>query len=84
MTRDRAEAPIEPPFKSLERALIEEFLAAAGYDHDALQRLPEADRTSLLAQASLHASSRLSEVEARSHYVHDLHDAQMERPAPKK
>ncbi len=74
MLHERAEAPIQPPFKQLEHALIDEFITSAGYDHDSLQTLPETTRTALLAQASLYASSRLSEVEARSHYVHDLHD----------
>lgn len=73
MIHDRAEAPIEPPFKQLEHALIDEFISSAGYDPQSLQALPETARTTLLAQASLHASSRLCEVEARSHYVDDLH-----------
>jgi hypothetical protein len=80
MAHERAEAPLEPPFGSLERALIDEFLLGAGHDWSSLHQLPEAARVSLLAQASLYASSRLSEVEARSHYVHDLHDAHIEPP----
>lgn len=80
MIHERAEAPLEPPFKALERALIDEFLTAAGYGRDAIHALPDATRSSLLAQASLYASSRLCEVEARSHYVHDLRDAHVDSP----
>lgn len=80
MSHERAEAPLESPHKGLERALIDEYLLTRGYDQHALQDLPEAVRQGLLAQASLYASSRLSEVDARSRYVHELH-AVPERPA---
>lgn len=66
--------PLEPPLGHLERALIEEFLRARGYDQLRLSNLPGHEREKVLREASLHASAKLAEVESRSHFVHDLHD----------
>lgn len=66
--------PLESPHHALERALIDEFVRAAGHDPARINELPDAIREGLLAEASVYASARLSEVEARSHYVHELHD----------
>lgn len=66
--------PLEPPLGHLERALIEEFLRARGYDQLRLSNLPEHEREKVLREASFHASAKLAEVESRSHFVHDLHD----------
>jgi hypothetical protein len=59
----------------VERALIDEFVRMRGYDPSNLAALTDAERLALLRAASIHASGRLSEVESRSHYVHDLHGA---------
>jgi hypothetical protein len=32
-----------------------------------------------MREASIYASAKLSEVEARAHYVHDIHDATQRR-----
>jgi hypothetical protein len=80
MSHERAEAPLESPHGGLERALIDEYLRTRGYDPHALHELPEQAREGLLAQASLYASSRLSEVDSRSRYIHELHTGP-ERPA---
>ena len=70
---DREGPPIEQPFAELERQLISAFVAGTGHDlQDLLARRDEAARK-ILAEASRYASERLSEVEARSHYVHNLH-----------
>ncbi len=61
------------PLAELERALIETFLAARGLDADTLDELPEFERTTLLKEASTAVSTKLAEIEARSHYIHDLH-----------
>lgn len=68
--------PLQPPLGNLERTLIDEFLRLRGLDREALGKLPDAERHDLLAEASSYASSRLTEIESRSHYVHDLHGAQ--------
>ena len=66
--------PLEPPLGQLERALIDEFLRVRGYDPQRLSALPQDARTELLKQAALYASTRLTEVESRSHFVHEMHE----------
>jgi hypothetical protein len=61
------------PTKQLEEALIAEFLKSRGHDRHSIQALPEDEAKHLLAEASVYASARLTAVEARAHYVHDLH-----------
>ena len=65
--------PLESPLHSLEQSLIDEFLRARGLDRRKLADLPQAERDAVLKEASIHASSKLSEVEARSHFVERLH-----------
>ena len=61
------------PMDQLETALIDAFLKAHGHDRQSVHALPEDQARRLLADASVYASSKLSEVEARAHYVHELH-----------
>jgi len=61
------------PEAQLERNLIEEFLRSRGLDWHALHALPEDQATRVLKEASMYAASKLAEVEARAHYVHELH-----------
>ena len=76
MAREEIEpTTLQPPLGNLERMLIDEFLRLRGLDREALDRLPEAERHDILAEASSHASNRLTEIESRSHYVHELHGA---------
>ena len=65
--------PLENPERRLEQTLIREFLRARGYDSRALEALPENDRKRLLTEASIHAAGKLAEVEARAHFVRDVH-----------
>ena len=67
-------SPVEAPLGQLERALIDEFVRARGYDPHKLADLPEELRDKLLTEASVYASARLTEVESRSRFVHDIHD----------
>jgi hypothetical protein len=65
--------PIEEPLAELERHLIAAYVAGAGHDlHDLRTRTDDAARH-LLAEASRWASTKLSEIEARFHYLHTLH-----------
>jgi len=57
----------------LEQALIDEFIRQSGHDPARLRDLPENDRDALLKQAARYATNRIAEVEARAHYVHELH-----------
>jgi len=66
---------LEPPLAQLEESLIAEFVRARGYDPTQLAHLSEAEWQKLLTDASIYASGKLMEVEARSHFVHQLHDA---------
>lgn len=63
---------MEDPMAELERHLIAAFIAGAGQDVVTLTSRHDDEARRLLAQASLYASEKLSEVEARSHYVHSL------------
>jgi hypothetical protein len=64
---------LQQPLAELERHLIAAYLAGAGQDlHTLMMRNDEGARR-LLAEASQYASERLSEIEARSHYVRELH-----------
>jgi hypothetical protein len=65
--------PMEDPESRLEQALIEEFLRARGYDSAGLSALPEDQRQPLLKGASIDAATKLAEVEARAHFVHEIH-----------
>ena len=63
---------MEEPLARLERELMAAYVAGAGQDlHALLLRTDEAARQ-LLTEASLYASSRLTEVESRSHYLRSL------------
>jgi len=65
----------DAPLGQLERSLIDEYVRMRGYDPDALATLDASERDGVLRDASIYASSKLSEVESRSRYVHELHDA---------
>jgi len=64
---------MEDHMAHLELALIEDFIRMRGHDPAQLNRLPAAERDQLLRQATAHAATRLAEVEARAHYVHEIH-----------
>lgn len=73
MTRgDIDTAPLEVPLAELERHLMAAYVAGVGQDLDALRRRTDDAAHALLAEASRYASCRLSEIEARSHYVQAL------------
>jgi hypothetical protein len=73
MSKEPGQQPMQDPNGPLESELISEFLRTRGYDLRSLERLPEDDRRRLLQQASMHAAGRLTEIEARAHFVDELH-----------
>ena len=73
MHPDADQAPRTDQHAELEQALIAEFLEGRGHTLHSAQALPDAERHALMREASLHASMRLTEVDARAHYVDDLH-----------
>ena len=65
--------PVEEPLAELERHLIAAYVAGGGEDlHDLRTRTDDAARR-ILAEASRYASVKLTEIEARFHYLHTLH-----------
>ncbi|HSC28946.1 MAG TPA: hypothetical protein VLD67_16845 [Vicinamibacterales bacterium] len=75
MTQKRADVPMEDPQAALERALIEEFLRGRGLSLRTVHELPAEQVKALMRDASLHAATKLAEVEARAAFVHDIHGA---------
>ena len=76
MNATHFQAASADPMTRLEEALIDEFLQARGHDRRSVHELPEDQAHRLLTDASIYASTKLSEVEARAHYVHELHGGQ--------
>ena len=64
--------PGRDPLAELERHLITAYLAGAGHSLPELLARTDEEARRLLADASHFASARLSEIEARSHYLHAL------------
>ena len=73
MSKEPGQQPMQGPNGPLESELINEYLRTRGYDLRSLDRLPDDERRQLLREASMHASGKLTEIEARAHFVHELH-----------
>ena len=74
MSADRPDtAALHDPQGQLERAFIDEFVRRQGYDPLTLNELPEPQRTALLKEASTYAAAKLTEVESRAHFIHEIH-----------
>ena len=74
MASDRPEIPwLEDAHGHLERELIDQFLRSQGYGRADLAKLPDEQRQNLLKDASTYAAIRLTEIESRSHYLHEIH-----------
>jgi hypothetical protein len=65
-------SPLHDLLADLERHLIAAYLAGAGYELDVLEARTDEEARQQLAEASRYASARLSEIEARARYLHDL------------
>jgi hypothetical protein len=66
--------PMEDPNAVLEKALIEEYLQEQGYSREKLRELPKEIVEKLMKEASQYASLKMEEVEARAHFVEEIHD----------
>ena len=74
MTTHEEGAPsARDPLAEIEWQLITAYLAGAGHELRALLSRHDDDARQLLAEASRYASARLSEIDARAHYMHTLH-----------
>ncbi|HKB09640.1 MAG TPA: hypothetical protein VKD69_03260, partial [Vicinamibacterales bacterium] len=65
--------PMEDQMAHLEQALIEDFIRQRGHNPERINELPSDERDALLRQATIYAAAKLAEVEARAHYVHEIH-----------
>lgn len=68
----RDKLPVRGPRADLERAFVEEYVRARGYDPCELPDLPERERQTLLKQASLHASAKLAETSVTFDFLNIL------------
>jgi hypothetical protein len=66
---------MEDPNAPLEKALIEEYLQEQGYSLEKLKELPKEIAEKLMKEASQYASLKLEEVEAKAHFVEEIHEA---------
>ena len=66
--------PIEDRSALLENSLIEEYLKQKGYSYEDLKKLPAELVEKLMKEASQYASLKMEEVQARAHFVKELHD----------
>jgi hypothetical protein len=66
--------PIEDPNALLENALIKEYLHEKGYTLEEFKKLPTLIAETLMKEASQYASLKMEEVEARAHFVRELHN----------
>ena len=66
--------PIQDRSALLENSLIEEYLKEKGYSHEDLKKLPAELVEKLMKEASQFASLKMEEVQARAHFVKELHD----------
>ena len=66
--------PIEDRNAVLEKALIEEYLNQHGYTHESLKKLPPKLVKKIMQEASQYASLKMEEVEARAHFIKELHE----------
>ena len=64
--------PLVEPLAELERQLIAAYLAGAGTDVGTLQERDDSAAKQLLVDASMYATSKLSEIESRVHYLRSL------------
>ena len=65
---------MEDPNALLENALIEEYPREKGYSHEGLKKLPADLVEKLMKEATRYASLKMEEVQARMHFINDLHE----------
>lgn len=62
----------EGPQSALERRLIEEYLQSKGYRMADLRSMPKKQARTLMKEACMHASLKLSEMESRAKFRRDI------------
>ena len=61
------------PSGTMELHFIQEYLHARGCTLESVRAMPDTIGRGLLAAAAEHASLRLTEIEARAHFVDSIH-----------
>ena len=69
---DHEGPPVEDPHAALERALIAEFFDHIGQTPRSIEALPPDQRRDVLRFAAAYATLRLTEIEARAHYLNEI------------
>lgn len=72
----------EDPQGKLERAFVDEFLRAHGYEGTKSGGLPSPQMELLMKQAVAYASGKLSEVDSRARFIHEIHGAENPHKPP--
>jgi hypothetical protein len=65
---------MEDPNAALEKALMEEYLHERGYSLEKLKGLPKEMVEQLMKAATRYASLKMEEIQARAHFVDEIHD----------
>jgi hypothetical protein len=64
---------VEEPLAGLERMYMQVYLRSKGHTLHSVHELPEQEAKRLMTEASMFASARLAEVEARAQFVQEIH-----------
>ena len=70
---------MEDPNAVLEKALIEEYLHESGYSLEKLRNYQKRWWKNLMKEATQYASLKMEELEARAHFVEEIHDGDSSR-----
>ena len=70
---------MEDPNAVLEKALMDEYLHEHGYSLKKLNELPKEMVEQLMKEATRYASLKLEEIQARAHFVEEIHDGTSSR-----
>jgi hypothetical protein len=73
MAADERPEPVVDPVAMLESQLVRDYLTEAGYNAEELLGRTDEEARRILAEAARYAGGKLTEVEARAHYLHKLH-----------
>jgi len=65
---------MEDPNAVLEKALLEEYLHGRGYSLEKLKEMPKEMVEMLMKEATRYASLKMEEIQARAHFVDEIHD----------
>ena len=74
MEVDMDNQQMEDPNAVLEKALMDEYLHERGYSLEKLKELPKEMFEELMKDATRYASLKMEEIQARAHFVDEIHD----------